>query len=249
MARQKGLLKLRGTIGDVNFFVVKGVGYARMAGGGFNGDAIRTQPNMVRVRENASEFGHCSTTKKYFMRALLPLFSPPKSSVLHRRVMGLFTQLKDLDSVSSRGMRRVGQGILTAKGKRLVRDFAFVPEHQALDFVTSGSTFDLNTQTLSFTSIDLRSLGFPKGVSHLAVTMGVLDFDFDELSYVLNTSSTRFLEKGVLENPFVLSPELIRAPVNTGMLVVGVRFCEVIGEEVFMLKGLNAMGCQLSILS
>ena len=83
----------------------------------------------------------------------------------------------------------------------------------------------------------------------MAVTMGVLDFDFDELSYVLNSSSTRFLEKGIIESPFILSPELIRTPINRGLLVVCVRFCEVIGDEVYMLNGLNAMGCQLSVLN
>ena len=81
MARQKGLFKVTGTLGNVNFYVVNGVGYARKAGGGFNGKAIKTKASMRRVRENASEFGHCSSVKKAFRIALLPIFNPPKSSV------------------------------------------------------------------------------------------------------------------------------------------------------------------------
>ena len=142
MARQKGLFKVTGTLGGVNFYVVKGIGYARAAGGGFNGKAIKTKPSMVRVRENASEFGHCSSTKKAFRLALLPLFDPPKSSTLHRRMMGLFIGLKDLDGNSPRGERRVAQGVSTAKGKRLLKTFVFVPECQATGFVVPQSTFD-----------------------------------------------------------------------------------------------------------
>jgi hypothetical protein len=171
MARQKGLFKITGTLGGVNFYVVKCIGYARVAGGGFNGKAIKTKPSMVRVRENASEFGHCSCTKKAFRLALLPLFDPPKSSTLHRRMMGLFFGLKDLDGNSPRGERRVAQGVATARGKRLLKTFVFVPECQATGFMVHQSTFDWSSQTLSVSSLDLKALPFPKGATHLGITL------------------------------------------------------------------------------
>lgn len=192
MARQKGLFKITGTLGGVNFYVVKGVGYARAAGGGFNGKAIRTKHSMVRVRENASEFGHCSSTKKAFRLALLPLFDPPKSSTLHRRMMGLFIGLKDLDGNSPRGERRVSQGVATAKGKRLLKDFVFVPECQATGFVVPQSAFDWTTQTLGVKPLDLNALPFSKGATHLGLTLGILDFDFGCLKPNLRLSHCIF---------------------------------------------------------
>lgn len=42
MAKVKNIVGLQGTIGGVNFYLRKGVPLARAAGGGFNGDAIKT---------------------------------------------------------------------------------------------------------------------------------------------------------------------------------------------------------------
>ena len=245
MARQKGLFKVTGTLGDVNFYVVKGVGYARKAGGGFNGKAIRTQPNMIRVRENASEFGHCSKTKKQFRLALLPLFDPPKSSTLHRRLMGLFTQLKDLDATSQRGQRRVAHGITTAKGKQLLKDFVFVPECKATAFVPAPSHFDWATQTLTLASLHLEQLRFPKGATHLALTLGVLDFNFDSLTHTLHCSPTAFLEQGTVSPGVTLTPDVIATPTATGLAVLGLQFVEVLDGEVYGLKAINAHGCKI----
>jgi hypothetical protein len=243
MARQKGLFKVTGTLGGVNFYVVKGVGYARIAGGGFNGKAIRTKPSMVRVRENASEFGHCSSTKKAFRLALLPLFNPPKSSTLHRRMMGLFTQLKDLDGNAPRGERRVAQGVATAKGKRLLKQFVFVPECQATGFVVPQSTFDWTSQTLSVKPLDLNALPFPKGATHLGLTLGILDFDFETLNPSLQLSPTAYLEKNHAVAGFTLQPDVIVAPQHSGFAVLGLQFVEVLDGEIYILKAMKAYGC------
>ncbi len=112
-----------------------------MAGGGFNGDAIKTKDSMVRVRENSTEFGAASKALKQFRRSLRPVFNPPKNKDLHQRLMRLFTQLKDLDGVSARGSRRVANGIVTVKGKHLLKNFVFLPTN-ALDFIVSHGEFD-----------------------------------------------------------------------------------------------------------
>ena len=248
MARQKGLFKVTGTLGDVNFYVVKGIGYARKAGGGFNGKAIKTKASMQRVRENASEFGHCSRVKKVFRLALLPLFDPPKSSNLHRRMMGLFTQLKDLDLISERGQRRVAPGIATAKGKRLLHDFVFVPECPAPAFVLEHSHFDWNTQTLTINPMVLKPLKFPKVATHLKLTLGVLDFDFELLEYQLHSSPSLFLEKGSTTGLLKLLPDVIEAPTATGLALFGYEFVEVMDGEVYGLRTMGAYGCNLRAL-
>ena len=243
MARQKGLFKVTGTLGGVNFYVVKGVGYARIAGGGFNGKAIRTKPNMIRVRENASEFGHCSSTKKALRLALLPLFDPPKSSTLHRRMMGLFTSLKDLDDISLRGERRVAQGVATTKGKQLLKTFVFVPECQGTSFVVTQCTFHWTSKTLSISALDLNALPFPKGATHLALTLGILDFDFGNLKHSLQSSPTVYLEKHTTVAAFTLQPDVVVPPQHTGLAVLGLQFVAIIKNTVNRLEAMTAYGC------
>ena len=63
MAKQKGILPFVGTLGGLNFYYLHGKPIVRQAGGGFNAKDIKNKPSMRRVRENSSEFGHCSEVR------------------------------------------------------------------------------------------------------------------------------------------------------------------------------------------
>ncbi|NRD24104.1 hypothetical protein HNV10_12660 [Winogradskyella litoriviva] len=238
MARQKGLLKLTGTIGGINFYVVNGVGFARNAGGGFNGDAIRHQPNMQRVRENASEFGHCSKVKKAFRLALMPFLLGYKHSKLHARMMTLFTSIKALDTTSERGSRRVGEGLQTAKGRQLLHTFEFTPQHKMLNAVLCHSNFNWPLQVLSITEFSAKLYPYPKAATHVSLTLGILDFNFDTLESSLKVAPTYFLEVSSAASSFEIAMDTVMATDFVGIAVLGLRFYEVIDDEVY---GLNAM--------
>ena len=75
MARQKGLIKLVGTIDGINFYVRKGTPVARKAGGGFTSERVKHSPALVRTRENSREFGHVSKFKKLFRMGLFPFLN------------------------------------------------------------------------------------------------------------------------------------------------------------------------------
>lgn len=243
MARQKGIIPLIGTIGDLNFYFSKGKGYARQAGGGFNGEVIKTKDSMLRVRENATEFGAASTALKAFRRSLRPIFNPPKYKELHERLMRLFTQLKDLDLVSERGGRRVAKGIATAKGKYLLEHFVFLP-NKVLEYVVSHAQFDWSEQKLSFSSMDLSAVPLIKGSTHVALNLIVIDFDFEQITYTFQTSGTVLLDRGAIE-AFTMQPNSVIAPQHTGIVALGLQFCEVFGGEVYPMKGISGLDCRI----
>ena len=56
MARQEGLVKLKGKIGDLSFYKTQDGHFARMKGG-VDGDRIQNNPAFERTRENGVEFG------------------------------------------------------------------------------------------------------------------------------------------------------------------------------------------------
>ena len=56
MARQKGIIKLDGTIGDITFYKSKD-GYLAREKGGIPADRIANDPAFQRTRENGAEFG------------------------------------------------------------------------------------------------------------------------------------------------------------------------------------------------
>ncbi len=236
MARQKGLIKIVGTVGDLNYYITKGVAYARRAGGGFNGDAIKTKASMVRVRENASEFGHCSQVKKAFRMGLLPFLQGITGRSIHSRLMQLFLEIKALDAVSERGKRCVQEGLQTGKGKRLLRQFEFTPHHALLQTLIDQSPFDWATQALTVMDFYPKAFKAPKTATHVGVTLGVLDFDFESLDASLHISPTHFLEIGAGANSFVLAPTVVVSPSATGIAALNMRYYEIIEDEVYGLE-------------
>jgi hypothetical protein len=247
MARQKGLFKLTGTLDAVNYYVVNGVGYARKAGGGFNADVIRTQPSMQRVRENASEFGHCSQVKKQFRLVLLPFLEGITGKALHSRMMTLFTGIKALDAISERGNRKVGLGIQTAKGQQLVSQFAFTPQHTLLEALKQQAVFDWETQRLQLTDFSFSGYKVPAAATHVALRLGVLDFDFASLTSTLAMAQSPLFELAAGAISFSLQPEQVLPPEHTGIAVLGLRFYEVIDEEAYGLQSMVGL-CVLQVL-
>ncbi|WP_417620307.1 hypothetical protein [Oceanihabitans sediminis] len=248
MARQKGLFKVSGTLEGVNFYVVKGVSYARKAGGGFNGKAIKTKASMQRVRENASEFGHCSKVKKAFRLALHDFIYGIKGKDFHSRMMRLFLEIKALDFVSERGKRRVLAGLQTAKGRRLLKQFDFLVKQPMVGAFKDQAVFDWNTQVLTVSGFNASLFPAPNTATHIGVCLGVLDFDFEGLDASMQCSAIHFMEVGAGASSFTLVPEDVLFPQHVGIAVVGFRYYELIENEMYAFDkpvGVGVVDCKV----
>ena len=111
MGKVKSFIQFNGTIEGLNFYVVNGQQYVRKAGGGFNGKKIKSDPSMVKVRQNGEEFGKVSTLSRAFRLKVEPLFPVSYSGGLHNRLVKLFSGIKNLDVTSERGKRSVSVGL------------------------------------------------------------------------------------------------------------------------------------------
>jgi hypothetical protein len=244
MAKQTGTLKLKGTIGDINYYRSKSGGYlARAAGGGFQ-KGSKHKESMVRTMENASEFGRCSKTKKVFRIALAPYLCVRKDGELHGRMVQLFTKLKDLDTMNSRGNRRVGRGLETPKGKQLLRDFAFTPSCSTTEVLACSLNYDFDTRTLSVTNFDIKDVGFPAGSTHMALTLGLLQFDFDTLGYQLKNSAPLYIDKEYSATSFEMQTDLPEVE-GTAVAVLGVKFYQKVESTYYLFKSANAVGVEV----
>src|SRR5665647_1515972 len=72
MARQKGIIKLKGTIGDITFYKTKD-GHLAREKGGIDASRIKNDPAFQRTRENGSEFGRAGKAGKILRTALRSL--------------------------------------------------------------------------------------------------------------------------------------------------------------------------------
>lgn len=70
MARQKGIIRLKGTVGGVNFYNNRYGDLARESGGGFDSNSSKKYP---RIKENNDEMGMASKVNKVFKRSFMDL--------------------------------------------------------------------------------------------------------------------------------------------------------------------------------
>jgi len=69
MAKQKGIIKLEGTIGEITFYKSQD-GFLAKGKGGIPADRIANDPNFQRTRENGAEFGNAGRAGKVLRNAI-----------------------------------------------------------------------------------------------------------------------------------------------------------------------------------
>ncbi|KAI9549274.1 hypothetical protein GHT06_007215 [Daphnia sinensis] len=115
MARQSGLIKLKGTLDNVNFYKTKDGNLARMKTS-VDAKRIATDPAFERTRENGKEFEVLQVLWKLLRDAVRPLAMNASDSRVVARLTKLMTAIKNLDTVNDRGNRVVAEGIQTPDG-------------------------------------------------------------------------------------------------------------------------------------
>ena len=124
MAKQTGLLKIKGTLDNVTFYKSKDGHLAKMKTS-LDGERIKNDPSFARTRENGSEFGSIATSGKLFRDSLRNITVNVSDNKLLTRVTQVLAQIKNLDTTSLRGARNVGVGIGNASAKALLKGFEF----------------------------------------------------------------------------------------------------------------------------
>ncbi len=108
MARQKGVLKYVGTLGDVRHFKIKGQeGYFAGMVGGPTGDQVNTAPEFERTRENMNEFGACAKAGKSVRTGLSQLMKQMSDTQVTGRLTSIMKKINLEDGTEARGYRKI----------------------------------------------------------------------------------------------------------------------------------------------
>jgi hypothetical protein len=237
MAKQKGLIELEGTIGELNFYYRKGKPVVRKSGGGFNGKAIKTKASMVRVRENGSEFGSCMRVVTAFKSSLAVFLTQFKDGGLHHRLVSLFTKIKSWDTVSERGQRTVAHGLNTPAGIALLDHYVVTSGKNLERVLGHPYRFDFATG-FQLDGFDGNHLHFPGGSTHLKLVAGYLRFDFDNLSYQLVVSEAVYLDKASA-GTYALGPQAPNSATGKAIGVVFAQYVQNVNGVYYPLKQAN----------
>ena len=243
MAKVKGIIPVVGTIGGINFYYRKGELIARKAGGGFNREAIKKSPTMKKVRQQNTEFAHCSAVNKAFKQALKPILHGYNDGSLHSRLMSMFLKIKTLDAVNERGNRSITQGIKTPLGKKMLADFDFTPKR--VNLLPAHTSFDWNTSRFTVNGFDINRVKFPNNASFIEVQLQLISFDFKELVYSQSELASIELWKDFTKSEFSLTSHFLENKGDFTFVIVRTSFFQDINGSRFLLSGESNIGIRI----
>lgn len=236
MARQTGIIKLKGTIGGISFYKTID-GHLAREKGGVDASRIANDPAFQRTRENGSEFGRAGKGGKVLRNAIRVLLQNAKD----RRVVSRLT--KDLvavvksDTSNDRGLRTVQDGNLN-----LLEGFEFNLNGKlgATLFAAFTKGYDRAsgeaTVVIAAFSPTLR-IAAPAGTTHFKVVMGASALDFENGNSVFENDETAILPYSVAATaPISLTASLTANSVFPVLQLLGIEFYQEVNGQMYVLK-------------
>jgi hypothetical protein len=101
MAKQSGIIKLEGTIGDIAFYKSQD-GILARAKGGISADRIQNDATFQRTRENGEEFGRAGTAGKILRMAFRQYLQNGSDNRMVSRLTKAMIEVLKADVTSTR---------------------------------------------------------------------------------------------------------------------------------------------------
>jgi hypothetical protein len=236
MARQKGIIKLKGTIGDITFYKTKD-GHLAREKGGIDASRIANDPSFQRTRENGSEFGRAGKAGKTLRTALRTLLLNSADSRMVSRLTQVMVKVIQADLTNERGLRNVidGEAELLVGfefniGGKLGTTL-FVPFVGGIDRVSGAITVDLD----SF--VPANMVAAPRGTTHFKIISAGAEIDFEAEVFVTATSETAILPWDMVPTVAITHSNAV-TPNSTKplFLALGVEFYQEVNGRMYPLK-------------
>ncbi|MFV8344644.1 hypothetical protein [Flavobacterium sp. ZB4P13] len=236
MARQKGIIKLKGTIGDITFYKTQD-GHLAREKGGIDASRIKNDPAFQRTRENGSEFGRAGKAGKILRTALRGLLLNSADGRMVSRLTQRMVQVIQADLISIRGLRNVidGEAELLAGFEFNIRGklgtSLFAPFVGAIDRATGNITVDL----ASF--IPSNMIAAPSGTTHFKIISAGAEVDFEAETFVETHSETAILPWDTTATAVISQTNAV-TPASTKplFLALGVEFYQEVNGQMYPLK-------------
>lgn len=236
MARQKGIIKLNGTMGDITFYRSRD-GYMAREKGGISAERIQSDPVFQRTRENMAEFGRAGKAGKTLRSTVQSLIRSAADPRMVSRLTKEMVKVIQMDAVNPRGLRNVIDG-----EAELLQGFDFnisgklsssfiTPYTAILDRVTGDATIDIAPY------VPIDGIGSPAGSTHYQLVSAGMDINFESGEFTSANSESLMLP--IDSTPTValqLQNVLPAASVNPLFLLFGINFYQEVNGVFYSLK-------------
>jgi hypothetical protein len=236
MAKQGGIIPLKGTIGNITFYKTKAGNLAREKGG-VDGNRIANDPAFIRTRENGAEFGRAGKAGKLLRTAFRPLLMNVSDSYVTARLTRSMVKVIQADATNVRGQRNVIDG-----EAELLKGFEFNSNARLGSTIFAPFTAVIDraagTAAVNIPALDvLGMVSAPPAATHFKVRIGAAAIDFEAETFENGTTDSQDLE--VLAGPPVnlnLQVALTANSTHPIFLVLGVEFFQQVNGALYSLR-------------
>ena len=236
MARQKGLIKLKGKIGDISFYKTQD-GHLAREKGGVDASRIANDAAFVRTRENGAEFGSSATSGKVLRDSLRTLLMTASDNRLTSRLTKLMTDIKNLDATSVRGARTVGTAIALAPAKALLKGFNFNSRAILGSVLYRPYVVNTGTGVIDINGlVPINDIAYPAGATHMSIKGAWAKVDFATNAYDVKLSN--IVNVAIDANPsnVNLVPAVAPAGAGTDLYLLQIEFFQEVNGAQYSLK-------------
>jgi len=262
MAKQTGLVKYSGTMGEVRHFKIKGLqgDFAGMVGGP-SGEQINSASEFLCTRENMNEFGGCATAGKLIRVGLSQVIKQMRDPQMTGRLTGIIKKVNLEDQTEARRYR----AILISQEKQYPIGFAF-DKNVSLEGVftapyTLSNTVARDAATLTVPAFNPANLiNAPAGSTHFRLLVAlacVSDFVYNDQTGTYepidtannetsNVAYSDYLDlSAAIAALTVVTATLPNTPTLTAdasvLFCIGIEFYQKVGANYYLLNSGNAL--------
>lgn len=236
MARQEGVIKIKGQMGGISFYKSQDGHLARQKGG-VDAGRIKTDPAFARTRENGAEFGRAGASSKLLRTALRSLIMNVSDNRMTSRLNQAMMKVVQSDFNNVRGERNVGDGNVA-----LLTGFEF-NQNAKLDkafFAPYTATIDRANGALSIDIPDYapgEMIVAPAGTTHYRLISGGALVDFKMGTYEADYSQSGDLSiKGLQQPALSLAQGVTAGGTGSLFLAFGIEFYQEVNGHMYPLR-------------
>ncbi len=237
MAKQKGIIKLDGTIGGITFYKSTQDGYLAREKGGVSADKIANDPAFQRTRENGEEFGRAGKAGKLLRNSIRAMLQNASDSRMVSRLTQKMVEVVQEDAVNPRGQRNVIDG-----EAELLEGFEFNISGKlgTTLYAPYTSTIDRVAGTLVVSIpafVPLNMIAAPGGSTHFKIVSAGAEVDFENETFIVATSETAVLPWDTTATAVInLSNAVTANSTHPLFLALGIEFYQEVNGQMYPLK-------------
>ncbi len=236
MARQTGLIKIKGTLDNVTFYKSKEGHLAKMKTS-LDGARIATDDAFLLTRQNGAEFGSSATSGKLTRDALRPIISNSADNRIVSRITQLMTKVKNLDTTSVRGARNAGVAMLTPGAKLLLKGFEFNKDALLSSILFKPYSVNTLTGVITITGlVPINDVSYPTGATHMSITGCYANINFATGITDVKLTNVQNLPINGTPSTVTLTPTGVPAGTGAKVYLLKIEFFQLVNTVQYSLR-------------